>query len=245
MGYFAPPRDGPYWLGWAYNPQDPEMEGANIEPIENYVPAEPAPAKNDEDILVGIYHTHNSENYTGDDSGRKDHADGQGDVVAVGKALAETLNKKGIGTVHNTDINDKEFMSAYSRSINSAQKLLKENPTIRILIDLHRDGLPPEVGKGVVRLEDKNMAKILFVVGQKNPHWEKNNQLVKKIIGVGQQKYPGLFSQNPNYALQARYNQHLSNGAVLLEVGSQLNSPEEALNSVEPLAEVLKECLKQ
>jgi stage II sporulation protein P len=159
--------------------------------------------------------------------------------------LAEALNKKGVRTVQNTDINDKDFMSAYSRSINSAQKLLKDNPTIRILIDLHRDGLPPEVGKAVVKFEDRDMAKILFVVGQKNNHWEKNNQLVEKIISIGNQKYPGLFSENPSYAIEARYNQHLSNGAILLEVGSQLNTPQEALNSVDPLAEVLKDCLQK
>lgn len=244
LGYFAQPKDGPYWVGWAYNPQDPEMEGTNIEPIGDYVPIEPLPAKTDQDILVGIYHTHNSENYIGDDPGKDDHADNQGDIVSIGKALTEALNRKGVGTVQNTDINDKEFMSAYSRSINSAQELLKENPTIRILIDLHRDGLPPEVGKAVVKVGDKDMAKILFVVGKKNNHWEKNNQLVEKIISIGNQKYPGLFSENPSYAIEARYNQHLSNGAILLEIGSQLNTPQEALNSVGPIAEVLKECLQ-
>jgi len=123
--------------------------------------------------------------------------------------------------------------------------MLKENPTIRILLDIHRDGVPPQVGKSVVKIGDKETAKILIVLGQNNPTWENNNSVANNIIQVAENKYSGFFYNKIRYASEARYNQHLTNGAILLEVGSQLNTTEEAMNTVQPLAEVLKEYLER
>jgi len=245
LSFYAPPKDGISWLGWAYYPNDPEMEGPILEPLGNPFTSQPEPTTSKNDALAGIYHTHNAESYSGD--GGEDRVKGgqNGDVAKVGQLLVEELNKRGIKAVQDDTVNDSTYTKAYDSSGKTAQKLLKENPTIRLLIDLHRDGLPPEVGKSTVKIKNKDVAVIMIVIGQKNPNWEKNNKIADDIIKIAQEKYPGLFSQKIRYASEARYNQHLTNGALLFEIGSQLNTAEEASAATGPLAEVLKEYLER
>lgn len=245
LSYYAPPREGPAWLGWAYYPHDPEMEGPILEPLEEpFIDVEPVPAGSD-DVIVGIYHTHNGENYAGNEGLDRTAPGENGDVVKVGEALAQALNEKGVKTVHYDTVNDEIYAKSYENSYETAKNMLEEYPTIQVLLDVHRDGLPPGVGKSTIKIGTKEAGKILVVLGQKNPHWEKNRELAEKIIEAGNQKYPGLIFNKVRYASQARYNQHLSNGALLLEIGSQLNTVEEVMESVEPLAEVLKVCLEK
>lgn len=245
LSFYAPPSEGLPWLGWAYHPNDPEMEGPILEPLDNPFYNEPAPITSEHDVLVGVYHTHNAESYAG--NGGKDRVAGgeNGEVVKVGQFVVEALNEKGIKTIHSGDINDQVYVESYNHSYETATKMLEENPTIRILIDIHRDGIPPQVGKSTVMIGNKEVAKIMVVLGQKNPNWEKNNEIADQIINIAEEKYPGLFFTKIRYASQARYNQHLTNGALLLEIGSQLNTVEEARAAVEPLAEVLKAYLEK
>jgi stage II sporulation protein P len=121
--------------------------------------------------------------------------------------------------------------------------LLNQHPDIRLLLDVHRDGLPQAIGKRTVRINGKETAQILIVIAQRYNNWSANDALAKRMIKKGEEMYPGLFIANVRYAADARYNQHLFSGSLLLEIGSQLNSYEEAMNAVGPLAEVLRECL--
>jgi len=245
MSFYAPPKEGLPWLGWAYHPHDPEMEGPILEMLDNPFYNEPAPITSEEDVLIGIYHTHNAESYAG--NGNKDREPGgiNGDVVRIGQALADELNRMGIRAAHSKEINDEIYSESYDNSYLVARNMLEEHPTIRILLDIHRDGLPPQVGKSSVKIGDRDAAKILVVLGQKNPNWEKNKEIADNLIAAADKIYPGLFFNKIRYASQARYNQHLTAGSLLLEVGSQLNTYEEALSSVKPLAEVLKEYLEK
>jgi len=245
LSYYAPPKQGLPWLGWAYYPHDPEMEGPILEMLDNPFYTEPVPSTSEDDVLVGIYHTHNAESYAGDGVSEREISGENGYVVKVGQALAEELNSIGIKTIHSDQVNDTIYNESYDNSFEVAQNMLEENPTIRILLDVHRDGLPPQVGKSIVRIGDMDTAKILIVLGQNNPTWERNDQVANSIIEVAEDSYPGFFSNMIRYASKARYNQHLTNGAILLEVGSQLNTAEEAMNTVQPLAEVLKEYLER
>ena len=245
LSYYAPPKQGLAWLGWAYYPHDPEMEGPILEMLDNPFYTEPAPVTSEDDVLVGIYHTHNAESYAGGGQGEREDPGKNGDIVEVGKALVDELNKLGINAIHSDQVNDTIYSESYNRSFEVAKNMLDENPTIRILLDIHRDGLPPQVGKSVVRIGDRNTAKILIVLGQKNPTWEKNDLVANSLIAVAEEQYPEFFYNNIRYASKARYNQHLTNGAILLEIGSQLNTVEEAMNTAQPLAQVLKEYLER
>jgi stage II sporulation protein P len=255
LSYFLPPPQGPAWLGWAYYPNDPELEG----PIPQFEPdssgdssqtdnqnASPSiPDLNGKNVLVGIYHTHNSESYAG--NGGPERREGEnGDVVTVGETLKKSLEKQGINTVHSLKIHDSDdFMKAYGESIKTAQKLVKDNSSLRLLLDIHRDGLPAGVNKPTVIVNGKKVSKVLVVIGKKNPHWQKNEEIAKQIINLGEKKFPGLFKTEISYAADARYNQHLVNGAMLFEFGSQLNTLAEANGSAEAVAEVLAEWLKK
>ncbi|NLI92430.1 MAG: stage II sporulation protein P [Peptococcaceae bacterium] len=245
LAFYAPPKEGLPWIGWTYHPNDPEMEGSILEPLDNPFYSEPAPVTSEHDVLVGVYHTHNAESYAGD--GGKDRVNGgeNGNVVELGKLLVDVMNKNGIPAYHSATVNDKIYINAYDYSYQTAKKILQEHPTIRLLLDVHRDGLPTQVGKSSVTINNKETAKVMIVIGQKNPNWEKNNQIANKILAIGEEKYPGLFFPKIRYASEARYNQHLTNGALLFEIGSQLNTPEEAKAAVEPLVQVLKAYLQK
>ncbi|MDQ7092272.1 stage II sporulation protein P [Desulfosporosinus sp. PR] len=258
LSYFAPPPEGPVWLGWAYNPNDPEFEGPILEPIETVPkpepkpgenaaaapPAAPAPVSGSKEVLVGIYNTHNSECYTGD-GGPERKTGENGDVVTVAETLKNALEQNGIGAVHSLQIHDAEqFMTAYSRSVNTATKMLQDNPSIKILLDVHRDGFPPGVPKATAMVNGKQVSNVLVIIGKKNPHWQKNEALAKELIALGEKKYPGLFDTNISYAADARYNQHLSDGGLLLEFGSQLNTLEEANGAAVAVAEIIADWLK-
>jgi len=249
LSYFSPPPQGPVWLGWAYNPDDPEFEGPILEPIDTQIPKDnespnSSPPEGSKEVVVGIYNTHNSESYAGD--GGPDRLQGEnGDIVSVGATLKKALEQNGVGAVHDKKIHDAvDFMKAYSESIKTATQLIKDYPSIKILIDVHRDGLPPGFPKSTITVKDRKVSKVLVVIGKKNPHWEKNEALAKELMAIGEKKYPGLFVPNISYAADARYNQHLSDGSLLLEFGSQYNTLDEANGAAEAVAEVLAEWLE-
>jgi stage II sporulation protein P len=94
-------------------------------------------------------------------------------------------------------------------------------------------------------VKGKRVSRVLVVIGKKNSHWQKNEALAKELLEIGEKKYPGLFMPNISYAADARYNQHLSDGALLLEFGTQLNTLAEANGAAEAVAEVLADYLKK
>lgn len=251
LGYFSPPPQGPVWLGWAHNPNDPEFEGSILEPIEpqkpdgNPGPNSPETVPVAKGIMVGIYNTHNSECYAGD--GGSEHQLGEnGDVVTVGETLKKALEQNGIGAVHSMQIHDAvDFMKAYGKSVITATQMTKDYPSIKILIDVHRDGSPLGVSKSTITVKGKRVSRVLVVIGKKNLHWQKNEALAKELMAIGEKKYPGLFMPNISYAADARYNQHLSDGALLLEFGTQLNTLGESDGAAEAVAEILADYLKK
>jgi stage II sporulation protein P len=253
LHYLSPPQEGPAWLGWAYSPRDPEMEGTPQDTPEHppggsdspYTPSKPEHPVAPGTVLVGLYNTHTSESYTG--NGGKERADKgeRGDISALTKAFASELNARNIPTVHDPSVNDTVFSQSYVSSQTIARGLLKQNPDIRLLLDIHRDGLPQAVGRRTTKINGKDTARIMIIIGQRHDNWTVNDKLAQRIIQIGEAKYPGLFLPRVHYAADARYNQHLSPGALLFEVGSQLNTLEEAMNALGPLADVLKQCLQE
>jgi len=241
LSFFSPPPNGPERISWAYSPKDPEFEGPVLDPLPPQLPPQDPPNRrfDSEEILVGIYHTHNSESYTGD--GGEDHAkDGQGEILKIGEVIAAKLNENGIRTVHSrTDHEQGDFNTAYSRSYETVMALLEQYPSMQLLFDIHRDGRVPGMAKSTVKVNGRDSAQIMIVIGQKNPDWEKNEQFAQELIALAENKYPGLIRTKVYHAADARYNQHLTQWALLLEIGSQLNTLEEAVVAAEAFADVL------
>ncbi|SDF74933.1 stage II sporulation protein P [Sporolituus thermophilus] len=197
--------------------------------------------------LVGIYHTHTSESFV-PSSGVTHKRGGQtGDIVDVGRALAARLDKHGIKAVHSTAVHDyPSFMKAYGPSENTVKKMLADHPSIQMIFDIHRDADKRE--NSVAEINGVTLARITIVVatGQQDlvqPHWQQNHAFAKLIDAKLNQHFPGL--SRGIQLVDWRYNQHLHPRALLIEVGCQDNSKEEAMRSIELFGDVLAEIIAE
>jgi stage II sporulation protein P len=197
--------------------------------------------------LVAIYHTHTSEAYI--PSFGADHAPGgqRGDIVAVGAALVKALGKYGIVGIQSTTVHDyPSFLKAYGASEITARKMLADYPSLQMIFDIHRDAGTRAECTAVIN--GTPVAKITIVVatGQPNleqPHWKQNYAFAKLIDAKLNQKFPGV--SGGIQLTPWRYNEHLHPRALLLEVGCEHNSEEEAARSMAMLAQVLAEIIKE
>lgn len=197
--------------------------------------------------LVGIYHTHTAESFI-PSSGVSHKPGGQrGDIVEVGEALANRLARHGVPAVQSKNIHDyPSFMKAYGPSEVTARKMLADNPSIQMLLDIHRDA--DKRDNATVIVNGVAMARLALVVGMGQqdlvqPHWQQNHAFAKLLDARLSQHFPGL--SRGIQLVEWRYNQHLHPRALLVEVGCQENSREEATRSVELLGDVIAEILSE
>lgn len=203
--------------------------------------------------LILIVHTHATESYTGDYDGAEDYhtADTDCNVVRVGQAIADRLNAAGIITLHDKTLNDLPgYDSAYERTAQVISRYLEEYPSIRMVIDVHRDAVTATDGTELAmtaELEGEPAAKLLFVMGTdagglEHPNWRDNLAFALQMQALCTARAPGLFRELSLRA--ARYNEHLTPCSVLLEVGSAGNTLDEALRSADFFARQLTELIE-
>ncbi len=197
-----------------------------------------------------IYHTHSQETYGGAPEG-----DNENSVVAVGEYLTRLLTEQyGFSVLHHTgeyDVNDRDH--AYSNAAPALKEILAENPTIEVVIDLHRDSVP-EKNHLVTQINGKDCAKIMFFNGlcrttargdltkMPNPYLQDNLAFSLQMQLAAADQYPDFTRRI--YLKGYRYNMHFCPKTLLVEVGAQNNSLEEAMNAMEPLASLLSEVLQ-
>ena len=195
-----------------------------------------------------IYHTHSQEAFADSVSG-----DVSATIVGMGDYLTELLTEKyGYCVIHNTSVFDMidgklDRTAAYNLAEAEISQILEENPSVEVVIDLHRDGLDGE--KMVTDINGKPTAKIMFFNGLSrtarngaidylpNPYIAENLAFSFQLQLKAEEYYPG-FTRNI-YLQSLRYNLHLRPRALLVEAGSQLNTVEEEKNAMEPLADIL------
>lgn len=200
-----------------------------------------------------IYHTHSQEGFVDSVEG-----DSSTTVVGVGAYLAELLREKGFQVLHHTAVYDMQNgkldrNKAYTLAEADLKQVLEANPSIEVVIDIHRDGLSKESQKLVTEINGKPTAKIMFVNGLsrtkqvgnieylKNPNLSDNLSFSLKLQMKGTACYPGL---NRKILLKGyRYNLHLKPRTLLVEVGAQTNTLQEEKNAMEPLADILAQVL--
>lgn len=194
---------------------------------------------------VMIYHTHTTESYVGRSLQNNIISLGSGTVVDVGNKLKKVLEQKyNISVLHNTtDHTRPELRTAYIRSLETVRNVLADFSSIDVLIDLHRDGLA-NVDRFAPKIEvdGKYVAQIMIVVGTdfsglKHPNWQQNLAFAVSLQELLEEVCPGI--TRPIYISRHRYNQHLLDNAVILEVGGNGNTLEEAKRSAEFLAKAL------
>lgn len=200
-----------------------------------------------------IYHTHAGETYVNSPTGNYHSYDKENATLEIGALLTQELNKRGRGVVHNTTYHDMpEFTGAYSRSLQTIETMKQKYNSIDVIIDLHRDGrdITSEKAKKdfhdscTAEINGEKVAKFLFVVGEKSKNFSNNLQLAKEITAFAESKYPGI-TRPVVKKPKAKFNQFKSNHPLLIEVGGNANTTEEAKASVKYIAEVIDEFLKQ
>lgn len=201
---------------------------------------------------VLIYHTHSQEGFADSVPG-----DASTSIVGVGTYLTELLNKKGIETIHHEgvyDLIDGELdrSRAYDLAEPEVRKILADNPSIEVLIDLHRDGVA-EGTHLVTEINGKPTAQIMFFNGLSrtkangeidylyNPYIQDNLAFSLQMQLKAMELYPG-FTRHI-YLRGYCYNMNIMPKTLLIEAGAQTNTVEEMKNAMEILAETLDNVL--
>ena len=207
---------------------------------------------------VLIFHTHTTESYellnygwyTTEYVTRSNSPDRN--MVRVGTAICEELTKMGIGVVHDTEIHDAQYTGAYDRSRESIQKIMAENPSIQVVIDVHRDAIKQSDGtriKPTAEINGKKAAQIMIIAGCEDgkvtdfPRWEENLTFALQLQKTAETDYPGLM--RPILFSARKYNMDVTPCSVLLEMGSDSNTLEEAEYSGHLIGKALGELILQ
>lgn len=201
---------------------------------------------------VLIIHSHtcesyeNTEGYTPSDPYRT--MDERYNMVSIGKHLADKLRQKGISVLHDTTIHDyPSYNDAYPQSRKTVQKYLEEYPTIQLVLDIHRDAYEDKSGNQVrntVTINGRSASRLMLVAGtnaydQGHSNWQENLSMAVKLQTVLQRLYPGL-CRNLTVRSSA-FNQDLSPGSLLIEVGTAGDTRQDALYAAELLADGIAE----
>ncbi len=207
---------------------------------------------------VLLYHTHTTESYMTEegDTYYSDMptrtTDEDANVIAVGNAIAAKLEAAGIGVIHDTTIHDKSYNGSYTRSAETVSAYLEEYPTIQVTLDIHRDAMTAEDGtryKPTVEINGKKAAQVMLICGCDDdgtlgfPDWEYNLRLAVRL-----QRACAAISGNfarPLSFCPRNYNENLTHNSLLLEVGTEVNTVEEAAYSGALFGGALAEVLEQ
>lgn len=193
---------------------------------------------------VLIYHTHTTESYK---PGAPTSTDNTQNVVAVGDILVNELqNNYGISAINDKTIHDLEaYTQSYARSSVTVDKYLKQYKDFKLIIDLHRDSVDDK--KAItMKMNGENVAKISLVMARKNPHFDKNMALANEFMDNSDNLFPGFCRGVIYYNYGTRYfNQDKSNNAILVEVGGDINTSDEAKASAKYISRIIAETLNR
>lgn len=210
-----------------------------------------------EEPQVLIYHTHTSESFLpGEESFDPDYpirsSEETRNMIAVGDAICDALAERGVSVVHDCRVHDYPmFTGAYYRSADTMLEDLAEYPSIKIAIDIHRDGILYSDGSVIAPIADingKTAAQFMIITGCDSPETEipeymTNFKLSCLLQNCAEKAYPTL--ARPMLFDYRNYNQSLFAGDLLIEVGSQGNTLEEALYTGELLGNVLADAVER
>jgi len=191
------------------------------------------------------YIMHNENYYT--DTDRARNTNNKKNMVALGKIISERLNGAGIVTLHDTTQHDyPSYNESYSRAAQTICNYQEKYKSIKIVIDLHRDALAASNGnkiKTTTEINGKRAAQIMLVMGSQSggvtnfPNWKENLKLASKLQQTLEVMYPSL--ARSIHFMPKNYNQSLSTGSLLIEIGTDGNNFDEAKYSAELLSDAL------
>jgi len=198
---------------------------------------------------VLILHTHTTESYTQTGKQYVESAafrtlDPNYNMLRVGDAVAEVLEKHGIGVIHDRTLHDHpSYNGSYGASRQSAVNYLAQYPSIRLILDIHRDAMEYSDGSQMhtsANVDGRKSSQLMVVVGTNksglsHSNWQQNMALATKLHVQLEKTWPGLM--RPINFRTERFNQDLLPGALLIEVGAAGDSLDQALVAAEALGE--------
>ena len=235
--------DGVYARNYTYY----EVDLTKLEPS-------PVVLRDTEEPQILIIHSHTTEAYAMDgtdiytESGTARTTDNYYNMVRVGEAMAEVFRAAGFGVVHDTELYDyPTYNGAYTRSGAAIEAWLEQYPTIQIVLDVHRDALEAEDGtvyKTAAEVNGEKVAQCMLVVGtdaggQTHDNWRQNLALAVEVQHQVNADYPTL--ARPIVVRSSRFNQQLTPGSLLVEVGTHGNTLQEALAAARLFAQSMAE----
>lgn len=204
---------------------------------------------------VLILHTHGTEAYTETaDSQYQEHGgdyrtkDDHYNLISIGDELTRLLEEGGLNVIHDRTPHDlDDYLDAYDNSRAAAQKILAQYPSIKLVLDLHRDAAENSDGSQWATsctVNGQDSAQLMFVVGTdasglNHPNWKTNLSIAAKLNVLMEKISPDV--TRPIDLRRQRFNHDLAMGAMIVEVGSAGNTHEEAMNAISVLAEAILE----
>lgn len=245
-------RDFNYLLSKFYTVDSTTMIGEDQLNVDELLSKDMHIDNSTEGPKILIFHTHSQENFVDSVKG-----DTSTSIVGMGAYLAEKLNEKGIETIHHTGVYDLidgklDRSKAYELSEIGVKEILNQNPSIEVVIDLHRDGVGEDTHL-VTNIDGKQTAKIMFFNGLSrtkangdieylyNPYIQDNLSFSFQMQLASENLYPGFARRI--YLKGYRYSLHMMPKSLLVEAGAQTNTVEEMKNAMDLLANVLCEVL--
>lgn len=192
---------------------------------------------------VLIYHSHTTESYK---PYNEDDFDDDHNVCAVGDELVKELEQNyGISAINDKTLHNAVYNKSYTRSGETLDKYLNKYGNFKMIIDMHRDSSSSKDAV-TAKINGENVARFMFVMARKNPHYSKNIALVNGLLSITNKYFPQLcigsgiypYDYGTNY-----FNQAKSNNAFLIEIGSQVNTLDEAKATQKYIARIIAEYL--
>lgn len=218
-------------------------------PSSNYI-KDPYEEKDISNPIVYLYNTHQSEEYA---TGNLESYNVKPTVMMASYILREKLNNNGISTiVEENDVT--EFLRTNNWNYSSSYKVTKilmedaysKNQSLKYFVDLHRDSVKKNVSS--ITIDNKNYAKILFIVGLENKNYQENLKMTEKINNKIKEKYPGLsrgIYKKQGSGVNGVYNQDFHPNTILIEIGGVDNTIDEVFNTCEAISVVLTDYIKE
>lgn len=222
---------------------DPDLSGLLTMPLDWDLTGE--------EPTVLILHTHATESYTKmEDEDYTESApyrtlDEGHNMLCLGRLVALRLEEAGIRCIHNTTLHDyPSYNDSYSNAAASTEEMLAQYPSIRLILDLHRDAADTAYGQMVTQcsIGSETAAQLMLVVGTNgsglsHPDWARNLSLALKLQTLLERQNPGI-CRDINLS-RNRYNQQLGDYALLIEIGAAGNTLDEARLAAEKLAQAI------
>lgn len=229
----------------SYNDDYSEMD--DLKKISDYI-KDPNP-KEVKNPIIYLYNSHQLENYS---NSNLEIYGITPNVQMLGYILREKLNELGIPTIVEDsnmskilEANNWDYSNSYKASRQELISKINKYPSLKYYIDIHRDSIPRSMS--TVSINNKNYAKVLFIIGQDHKNWESNYKTASNINNIIINNYSslsrGIMKKTGKY-VNGIYNQDINSNCILIEVGGQENTIEEVYNTSSVLAETLKKYIK-